>query len=57
MSQHPVPCRLLPSLGQGIAPGRVVELRGQGGDLADTARAAGGHAKAALRWLPRGVLR
>ena len=42
---------------QGVPAERAVALHGEGGDLADAAKAAGAAAKRALRWLPRGVLR
>ncbi|EFN58303.1 hypothetical protein CHLNCDRAFT_142301 [Chlorella variabilis] len=41
---------------QGVPAERAVALHGEGGDLADAAKAAGAAAKRALRWLPRGVL-
>jgi hypothetical protein len=49
--------RLMPSLDQGVPPERVLELPGEGGDLAAVAKAAGGAVKKALRWLPAGVVR
>lgn len=51
-------CRLLPELGPGgVPPDRLLDLQSASGDLADAAAAAGGRAKKALRWLPRGLLR
>lgn len=58
MPTHTRACRLLPELSPGgVPPERLLCLRGASGDLADAAAAAGGCAKKALRWLPRGLLR
>lgn len=55
---HPLSRRLLPHLGpDGLPPEQLLELRGDAGDVADAAAAAGGRTKKELRWLPRGLLR
>lgn len=48
---------LLPALTAADVPlERLLELRGESGDVAEAAKAAGKSAKRALGWLKRGVL-
>lgn len=48
---------LLPALtAAGVPSDRLLELRGESGDVADGAKAAGKSAKRALSWLKRGTM-